>query len=58
MTDDKKLKGEDRGLGVCKCGVAYAEEAHPCPFAEEINDDSETLCSCCDDCANDCAMDI
>jgi hypothetical protein len=35
-----------------------AIEPHTCPFAEEINDDGETLCRCCDDCTHECAMDI
>jgi len=39
------------------CGNA-ATEPHTCPFAEEINDDSETLCTCCDDCTQECAWDI
>lgn len=32
--------------------------AHTCPYAEDIHNDSETLCYCCDDCAHDCAMGI
>ena len=28
------------------------------PYAEEINDDSETLCTCCNECEGDCAGDI
>jgi len=34
------------------------EEPHICPFKEDINDDSETLCTCCADCQHECAMDI
>lgn len=33
-------------------------EPHTCPYKEEINDDSETLCTCCDECAHQCRMDI
>jgi hypothetical protein len=35
-----------------------ALEPHPCPYQEEINDDSESLCECCEACAYECAMDI
>ena len=47
-----------------KCDGGHCEgknetaEPHTCPFAEEIGDDSETLCTCCDECAYECAMDI
>lgn len=33
-------------------------EPHPCPYAEEINNDYSTLCTCCLDCQHECAMDI
>lgn len=41
--------------GGCKNPAA---EPHTCPFSEEINGDSESLCNCCDDCMYECAMDI
>ena len=40
------------------CGKNDATEPHTCPYAEEINNNSETLCNCCQDCVNQCAMDI
>ena len=43
--------------GHCK-GKNDAEEPHTCPYAEDINDDHESLCTCCNDCAHECAMDI
>lgn len=44
---------------VCsRCTANHESEPHTCPFAEEIGNDSETLCDCCDDCTNECAMDI
>lgn len=43
---------------MCRCEKNPAEVPHSCPFQAEINDDSETLCTCCDDCAHECAMDI
>ena len=41
----------------CK-GKGQAQEPHTCPYQSEINDDKTTLCTCCDDCAHECAMDI
>lgn len=35
-----------------------AQEPHACPYAEEINDDSETTCTCCEICEGNCAADI
>lgn len=31
---------------------------HTCPYAEDIRNDSESLCNCCDDCTYECAQDI
>jgi hypothetical protein len=52
----KKLK--EAPLLMCKCGKNYALPPHTCPYAEEINDDYISECTCCDECANECAMDI
>lgn len=50
----KKVETEER----CdKCG-GPASEPHPCPYAEEIGGDCETLCNCCPNCTGECAMDI
>ncbi|KKL13825.1 hypothetical protein LCGC14_2521930 [marine sediment metagenome] len=53
--------GEPAEVTVCKfdpkCGTE-AIELHPCPYQEEINDDSETLCRCCGRCKGDCTGDI
>lgn len=35
-----------------------AAEPHTCPFQVEINEDTETLCKCCDLCEGECADDI
>ncbi len=43
--------------GGCGCGKD-GEPPHPCPYSEEIHGDSETLCTCCDDCQYQCAMAI
>lgn len=31
---------------------------HTCPYKEEINFDSESLCTCCEECTHQCTMDI
>lgn len=48
---------EDEEYGGCNC-VVLPQEPHTCPFQEDVNNDSSTLCTCCADCANACAMDI
>lgn len=40
------------------CGVNLSEELHTCPYKEEIADDFESLCDCCDSCRYECCMDI
>lgn len=41
----------------CECGD-NAQPRHSCPYREEIRDDWETLCNCCDSCTRECAMDV
>ena len=31
---------------------------HPCPLLQELDNDSDTLCSCCAKCTRECAEDI
>jgi hypothetical protein len=45
-------------LRACECGPDAQIEPHTCPFAEEINNDSDTLCTCCETCKCGCAQDI
>lgn len=42
----------------CGCGEHQQKPPHPCPFKEEIHGDEDALCTCCEDCAHECAMDI
>ena len=45
--------------GSCpKCKIGTAIEDHTCPYAEDIHDDCESLCDCCENCIHECAMDI
>jgi len=41
----------------CK-GKNQAAEPHTCPYKEEINEDHESTCECCDECRTECAYDI
>jgi hypothetical protein len=42
---------------ICTCTDEEIEE-HTCPYDEDINGDSESMCHCCDYCGNQCAQDI
>ena len=55
MDKSKKVKKINQKL--CKCKCNKAEEPHPCPYSEEINDDHETLCTCCKECRQECIWD-
>jgi hypothetical protein len=46
----------DKENDKCTCDDCYDE--HTCPYAEDINNDSETLCTCCEYCTQQCADDI
>lgn len=41
-----------------RCNKNDAAELHTCPFAEDVNNDTETLCDCCEECTHECEMDI
>jgi len=41
-----------------KCTCDEWQEPHPCPFDEEVDGDSETLCNCCPVCTEECADQI
>ena len=40
------------------CGNNPATPPHPCPFAEEIYDNTNDLCTCCESCQANCAHDV
>lgn len=48
-------KSEDNTSG---CTCSSSEEAHTCPYKEEINQDFDTLCTCCAECQYQCCQDI
>ncbi len=41
-----------------RCNCNDCESDHVCPYKNEINDDDETLCNCCDACKDECLMSI
>lgn len=41
----------------CTCNEEEIEP-HGCPYSEEINDDYESQCKCCDFCQTQCAYEI
>ena len=38
------------------CKKNPATEPHTCPYAEDINDDHTTLCTCCEECEHECCF--
>jgi hypothetical protein len=48
----------DSNASYTRCSNLKSRSLHGCPYAEEIGEDFETKCSCCDDCTGECAMDI
>ena len=45
--------------GKCaRCGLTDAPEPHLCPYHEDVNGDTTTLCVCCEQCTIECADDI
>jgi len=56
--DLRKMRRKEKDNRLCKCGHNRKENEHTCPYAEEMNDDHESLCNCCRECTHECAMDI
>lgn len=42
----------------CNNHDEYTKNEHTCPYATEILDDYESLCNCCEQCLENCAMEI
>lgn len=40
------------------CHNRTGQGLHSCPYKEEINNNSMTLCNCCEDCERECCQDI
>jgi hypothetical protein len=41
----------------CTCNKEEIEP-HTCPYKEDVLDDYEYLCKCCDHCTHECALEI
>lgn len=41
-----------------KCGAEHVKGAHTCPFAADVREDHDFLCTCCGDCEHECRMDV
>lgn len=48
------MEKEDTPVPPCRCGKP-PEKPHPCPYAQDIHDDCDSLCGCCEDCEQQCA---
>lgn len=33
-------------------------DLHVCPYAADVENDTESLCDCCEDCTDACAADV
>ena len=51
------LKDEE-GSWLCPNCDGIGQEPHTCPYQEDVNEDSVSLCTCCDSCIEDCTADI
>lgn len=55
----EKLEEAIKEKELCpNCGINPATSPHPCPFEEEVYNNSDTKCTCCTQCEHECAMDI
>jgi hypothetical protein len=58
-SEEQRTSLEDHNEPRCPRSKNHeGKQPHVCPFRWEINDDDETLCTCCDDCTQECADDI
>ena len=55
MAELTKIQGCGGRTG---CKNEQSGDSHPCPFQEDVNNDSDFECFCCEDCTHECAMDI
>jgi hypothetical protein len=42
----------------CTCDENRDAPLHPCPYQEDVHNNPEPCCTCCDYCVGECAMDI
>lgn len=56
MNEKEKLANIIK-FGLCKCGIV-GEDEHTCPYLMDIEGDFDYKCNCCNECQDNCAMDI
>ncbi len=44
--------------GMCRCNVNAGTEEHSCPYDEDVNNNPDSACNCCNQCCRSCADDI
>jgi hypothetical protein len=58
---ETKIKDDDLfevlKYGKCSCGKP-GTETHNCPFDEDVNNNPNSSCNCCDECTENCADGI
>jgi hypothetical protein len=40
------------------CGKGNKEPIHKCPYQQDVNNDENYTCTCCENCQHECAQDI
>jgi hypothetical protein len=59
---NKKIKNKKEATTGVECQnckkLTGSNENHPCPYNQDINNDKEDNCNCCEACCQQCANDI
>jgi hypothetical protein len=55
---EKTSKKPEKCSGSHCGGMNLALPVHSCPYQADVNNDDRDYCTCCDTCADECAMDI
>jgi len=50
LEPEKKIK--------CNRCDKEGQAEHPCPYAIEMAEDFDTLCTCCEECETECALEV
>jgi hypothetical protein len=54
-----QIKEDNGGCGGRSgCTGVATDESHSCPYQNDVNNDPDYQCNCCEDCEHECAMDI
>lgn len=50
---------EDEVKDKCQtCHLNDALDLHKCPYHQDVNEDEEYKCNCCDECISECCQSI